>query len=51
MDRLVNLCDDCIHSFPECSPDQEEMEYGDGPGQDNIVKCPDYNDGEGRQHD
>lgn len=53
MDRLINLCDTCANSLPECSPDQDEMEYGDGPGLDNVIKCPDYANGEdeGVRHD
>lgn len=36
-ERLVNLCDTCTESFGACKPDQ--MEFGDGPGGDNVIKC------------
>lgn len=41
----ANLCDMCNQqsSFPDCLPDDiDEIEYGNGMGEDNIIKCPNY---------
>lgn len=38
-DRLVNLCDTCLNSFPECEPEEGILEFGDGIGHDNIIAC------------
>lgn len=40
----VHLCDGCHrgHTFPMCLPDEDEVEYGNGNGIDNIIKCTDY---------
>lgn len=38
----VNLCDSCINrwSFPECVG--QEVEFGSGYGDDNIIQCEAY---------
>ena len=43
-DIKVNLCDTCRYSQPECMNDMtvEDIEYGDGKGNDNIIKCTNY---------
>ncbi len=33
----VNLCDTCSLSIPECNA--QNVEYGDGVGNDNVIKC------------
>ncbi len=33
----VNLCDYCQREYPAC--DSQDVEYGDGLGNDNIIKC------------
>ncbi len=38
--RLVNLCDSCSREYPMC--DSPNVEYGDGTGHDNIIKCEIY---------
>lgn len=42
MDTKIHLCDSCLNSFPECSP--KIIEFGEGKGNDNIVKCSDYSE-------
>jgi len=36
----INLCDDCVHSIPECLA--TEIKFGDGVGNDNIIACADF---------
>ncbi len=42
IDTKVNLCDTCNNrqEYPVCSP--TDVKYGDGLGNDNIIKCPNY---------
>ena len=42
LDRMVNLCDTCTlrMAYPTCLPDG--VEYGEGFGNDNIIKCSNY---------
>lgn len=39
IDTKINLCDDCIFSIAECRAKPEDVTYGDGIGNDNIIKC------------
>jgi hypothetical protein len=39
LDSKINLCEYCHNSFPECNPDDIEIEFGTGVGDDNIIKC------------
>ncbi|MBA7567482.1 hypothetical protein ES708_09194 [subsurface metagenome] len=45
-DRMVNLCDTCKKhlEYPVCSP--RDVEFGDGRGNDNIIKCANYDPAE-----
>jgi len=36
----INLCDTCVQDVPNCTC--TSIEYGDGVGNDNIVKCDGY---------
>jgi hypothetical protein len=47
-DSKENLCDTCINksSIPECFPEEGIIEFGDGPGNDNIIACDKHNTGE-----
>ena len=38
----INLCEDCItrKEFPLCM--EKYVEFGDGVGNDNIIKCDNY---------
>lgn len=36
-DRLINLCDTCVSCPVDCGG--VGMEYGDGPGNDNVIVC------------
>ncbi len=42
LDRMVNLCDTCKsrQEYPMCSPG--DVEFGDGKGLDNTIKCSKY---------
>lgn len=35
-----HLCDHCFGTFPECEVSGDDMDFGNGLGQDNIVGCP-----------
>lgn len=35
-----NLCDTCLLCIANC--DAENIEFGDGPGNDNIIECDTY---------
>lgn len=37
-----NLCDTCVSCFGECTGDYE---FGDGVGNDNVIKCDTYFEG------
>ena len=39
-DTKVNLCDTCVKEYPVC--DSPNVEFGDGVGLDNIIKCAIY---------
>lgn len=39
-DTKIHLCNTCIYTIPECSVYAEDLEFGDGLGNDNIIKCP-----------
>jgi len=45
VDTKINLCDTCISQpeYPMCSP--RDVGYGDGVGNDNIIKCENYKEG------
>ncbi len=38
-----NLCDSCIHGDTG-GCEAAEVEFGNGPGNDNVVKCDEYQD-------
>lgn len=45
-DSKENLCDTCVNQsdFPKClSEFGDEIKYGDGVGNNNIIECPGYN--------
>jgi len=37
-----HLCTTCICEYPECDPETETMEFGDGMGGDNVIACGTY---------
>jgi len=40
MDKTkINLCDTCIFSFPECDATVEDIKFGNGKGNDNVIWC------------
>jgi dCMP deaminase len=41
-DTKRNLCDTCKFFIPECDALQEDVQYGDGKGNDNIIECTKY---------
>jgi len=40
VDSKIHLCDTCSLEFPTCTP--VDVEYGDGTGNDNVIKCGAY---------
>lgn len=47
VDTKIDLCADCVHQIPECEGwDSQEIEFGDGFGNDNICVCPFHETGE-----
>lgn len=40
----INLCESCkkLEDFPACLPDEENVVFGTGKSNDNIIKCSDY---------
>ena len=44
IDRKRHLCDTCELTYPECS--STIVEFGDGVGNDNIIKCNCYTEEE-----
>lgn len=37
---MINLCDTCLLCFGEC--EQDTIEFGNGIGNDNVIKCSSY---------
>ena len=35
-DSTLNLCDYCGFCIPDCN---QEVEFGDGVGEDNVIQC------------
>lgn len=42
LDTKMNLCDSCENDIATCIVVPETIQYGDGLGGDNIIKCPVY---------
>lgn len=44
MEEEIHLCNDCTNknSFPECLNDIDNVEFGSGKGNDNIIHCNSY---------
>jgi len=45
-DTKINLCDTCIFEIPTCAARPQNVEYGDGVGNDNIIECTEFEDRE-----
>jgi hypothetical protein len=37
-----HLCDSCTQNFPECDTTNEDIVYGNGVGNDNVMECQKY---------
>jgi len=46
-DTKLNLCSTCSLEIPSCSATFEDVEYGDGTGNDNVIECKHYELDEG----
>lgn len=46
LDRTRHLCSTCISEFPKCPANFSDVEYGDGPGHDNVINCTKYEEDE-----
>ena len=40
--KLKNLCDSCEWGFAECCATEDDYEFGEGVGNDNIIECEQY---------
>lgn len=40
----IHLCDSCIYAYPDC--DADTIEFGNGKGNDNVIECDVYNQGD-----
>lgn len=40
----LHLCEACIYDYPNC--DAEEIKFGNGRGNDNVIECDMYNQGD-----
>jgi len=49
-DTKINLCDTCKFTVPECRPLFEDLKFGDGTGNDNVIKCDEYQNEETIRH-
>lgn len=38
----VNLCNSCCNRYPECGVEDNDIDFGDGIGEDNICCCNHY---------
>ena len=41
-DNKVNLCDSCRLDYPTCPPNDKDIAFGDGRGNDNVCMCSGY---------
>lgn len=41
-DNQVNLCDSCMHAYPDCPSGKDDVIFGNGIGNDNICACAKY---------
>lgn len=42
----AHLCDSCIYEYPSC--ESEQVKFGNGKGNDNIVHCDCFNQGDNK---
>ena len=40
----IHLCDSCVYQYPQCNADN--VEFGCGKGNDNIIECKYFNQGD-----
>lgn len=40
----LNICTSCIYFYPNC--DAESIVFGSGKGNDNIIECDNFNQGD-----
>lgn len=45
--KKMHLCDSCTYQYPNC--DADSIEFGNGKGNDNVIECDAYNQGD-REH-
>ena len=43
-DTKRHLCDTCTHEQPNCPATPEDVAYGDGFGNDNVIGCRQFSD-------
>ena len=41
-DPTENLCDSCCFCIADCDADEGLLEFGTGPGEDNVIACDVY---------
>lgn len=41
-DTKRHLCITCVYDIPECDATLDDVEYGDGLGNDNVMECSKY---------
>lgn len=42
--KIIHLCDSCIYEYPSCEADT--VRFGQGKGEDNIIECNIFNQGD-----
>ena len=38
----INLCDTCTFNYPECDAKGDQIVFGNGKGNDNVIFCKEY---------
>ena len=46
-DKSTHLCEHCFGTYPECELPGDDLEFGNGLGEDNIVGCPNFDSFDG----
>ena len=41
-DTKINLCSTCAFEIPSCEAGPEDIEFGDGLSNDNVILCKHY---------
>lgn len=47
LEKIINLCDHCEKEIPTCNAGPQDITWGHGKGNDNVIKCSAFREGKG----